>query len=271
MILIANDAGSRELLPHLSKRAPCMLWDMEFSDFYYDGFGPGDKIVTTGVERKTWPDFLHSFESGRLQAHQIPGLVRNFDRRYLLLEGLTKPGPGGLMQIARGRGNWEMLASQDNPRRGWTISQIRGILAELEEMGQVRLAFTINQVDTCDWLAVNYEWRQKSWDSHGVFKVIKDVPASNDPDPSSYGAGRAVDMLELTRQPSLVRRMAAQILGVGWEKSKLIEQEFRTVRAMAAAGVADWMRIKGIGKSIAQRTVRAINEGGLEREELTKK
>jgi len=57
----------------------------------------------------------------------------------------------------------------------------------------------------------------------------------------------------LLTRPSLVRRVAKELTGIGWERSLTIEQQWPTVREMVNASAADWVKLEGIGKGIASK------------------
>ncbi len=65
--------------------------------------------------------------------------------------------------------------------------------------------------------------------------------------------------IDLLRKPSLIRKVAAELPGIGWEKSKGIAVKFGSVAAMVEASVADWETVPGIGKSLAQSSVAALH------------
>jgi len=65
--------------------------------------------------------------------------------------------------------------------------------------------------------------------------------------------------VDLLRKPSLMRKVAAELPGIGWEKSKGIVAKFGSVANMTNASVADWEKVPGIGKSLAQSSVAALH------------
>jgi ERCC4-type nuclease len=52
--------------------------------------------------------------------------------------------------------------------------------------------------------------------------------------------------------------MAAQLTGIGWEKSGAISHKFGSVREMANAEEKDWVEIPGVGKKLSRRIVAAL-------------
>jgi ERCC4-type nuclease len=63
--------------------------------------------------------------------------------------------------------------------------------------------------------------------------------------------------LSLTK-PSLVRRVAAEVQGIGWEKSRDVERRFKSCIDMVLATDKEWMEIPGVGPTIAQRAVKSF-------------
>jgi ERCC4-type nuclease len=59
-------------------------------------------------------------------------------------------------------------------------------------------------------------------------------------------------------KPSLVRRVATQLEGIGWEKSAAVAAKFSSVLDMIVATEAEWQTIPGIGKGLAARAVRQL-------------
>ena len=61
---------------------------------------------------------------------------------------------------------------------------------------------------------------------------------------------------------TLLRKTAAQLPGIGYEKSAEAEKSFASVRDMVNADVARWESIPGVGKVIANRIVVAVSGKG---------
>ena len=57
----------------------------------------------------------------------------------------------------------------------------------------------------------------------------------------------------LLQQPSLMRRVAKELPGIGWERSLVVEAKWDSVRDMVNAPVEEWLELDGIGKGIASR------------------
>ena len=90
-LLIANDAGSKDLIAPLQRMGlPAEPAQLDFSDIAFMGRGERGARLWVGIEFKTISEFAGAMTTHRLQGHQILGMVDEecgFDRRYLLLEG----------------------------------------------------------------------------------------------------------------------------------------------------------------------------------------
>ena len=53
--------------------------------------------------------------------------------------------------------------------------------------------------------------------------------------------------------PSLLRRVAKELPGIGWERSLLVESHWKSIRDMVNATPEEWTQIDGIGKGISKR------------------
>jgi ERCC4-type nuclease len=59
-------------------------------------------------------------------------------------------------------------------------------------------------------------------------------------------------------RPSLLRRVAYELPGIGWERSGEVARHFGSVREMCTAPVEEWESIEGIGRKTAQGVVDAL-------------
>ena len=90
-VQVDDRVGSRELLPELKRlHIPAEKVRLPFADAAFEGNGPAGP-VKVGIERKTIYDLMQSMTTGRLSAHQLPGLVQNFDHRWIVVEGPSRP------------------------------------------------------------------------------------------------------------------------------------------------------------------------------------
>ncbi|KKK85044.1 hypothetical protein LCGC14_2777270, partial [marine sediment metagenome] len=63
-------------------------------------------------------------------------------------------------------------------------------------------------------------------------------------------------------KPTLVRRIANELPGIGWERSVAVAAKFSSVAAMMSATQKDWTEIEGIGSKIAKEVKRALSGWG---------
>jgi ERCC4-type nuclease len=92
VITIDRRTGSGELLP-LFPKGVAELGCLEYGDFAWIGKGPEGLPLAIGVERKQIHDLVNSMASGRLQAHQLPGMINTYKISYLVIEGIWRPCP----------------------------------------------------------------------------------------------------------------------------------------------------------------------------------
>jgi ERCC4-type nuclease len=114
--------------------------------------------------------------------------------------------------------------------------------------GGLRIAHTGGRNETADLLRNLYSW----WTT----KSYADHKSHLAPHIGTYRPDSA-----LLVRPSLVRLVAKELPGVGWEKAAEVAKTFSTVVELAVAEVDDWRLIPGIGQKTAEKVVRAIRTG----------
>lgn len=230
-IQVDDRIGSRELLPELKKlHLPCTLTRLKFGDVAFTGQGKRDE-VKIGIERKTINDLINSFVSGRLSAHQLPGLIQTYDYRWIIIEGLWRPGADNRIEVWRW-GGWQPANTRVNY---W---QLAGYRLGLEVNGGCWTMKTANLRETATEIGIMFQWWGKSWSRHRSHLVIE--------------KGLMPDRI-LFSKPTYPRLVAAVLPGVGWEKSRAVAKHFHTVEAMVEAGPEEWMKVPGIGKTLGLR------------------
>src|SRR5689334_15702242 len=114
MLLVDPRIGSRDLLLPLQRfGVPAELSpvNMDAGDFAFVGRGVNDAALTVGIELKETVDLVQSLRSGRFAGHQLPGLLRTYDRAWLLTEGMWRVGESGLLEVWR-YGGWSTVGRQ---------------------------------------------------------------------------------------------------------------------------------------------------------------
>ena len=231
--------GSGELT---DKFAEAVEVELDYGDFMFYGKGPEGEMKI-GVERKRIRDLLNSIQTGRLSGKQIPRMLEEYDRSYLVVEGLWRPNwRTGFLQIRRG-GKWFDLKQG----RKFKYGDVWSFLSAMEEMFGVRVRMTLSPKETIACVENLAAWWNKEWEKHKSHEMMHNVVPQ-----------RAV--LNPVG-PSIIRRVAAQLPGIGHDRSKAVEERFETIMDMAFATVEDWMEVDGIGKVGAEKAWNAINLG----------
>lgn len=245
-LMIDDRTGSGDLLPLLKARhVPVTLCRMEFGDAAFFGSGPDGCPIPIGIEIKQTSDVLACITDGRFAGHQLPGLVTTYEYSILLIEGSYRSDPrSGTLQIMR-RGTW---TDARIGQRGFMHRELEQWLFTMQFKGGLRVAHTFNRDETVGYLINLYNWwTSKDWAAHRSHLAPNN---SHQPDAA------------LLVRPTLVRLVAKELPGIGWERAGEVAKYFKTVLDMAVAEEADWMDIKGIGKETAAKAVRAIKNGG---------
>lgn len=233
-------AGSGPLFPLLKSRGVkgVTLTQMTYGDIAIDGNGPGGMPVAIGIEYKKLGDMVQCIENGRFTGHQLPGMLESYDQIHLLVEGIWREGRSGLIEVPRGS-SWQPMS------RGMTASALWGFLHTMSNKLGLKVSHTGTTSQTVDWLYhLNRWWTEKEYEEHKAHLAFDNSAA-----------------LSLVSRPSLRRRIAKELPGIGWGRSGDVARHFPSVIDMLIAGEQEWTSIKGIGKETARRVVRAIEEG----------
>lgn len=238
MIHIDSRVGSRELARYLPADS-VRLTRLQYGDAMFLGNGRDGVPVTIGIELKTVGDLMRSIVDGRFSGTQLPGLLRDYHVVYLILEGRYRAEPAtGLLQVPGGNQIWR---DADFGAKRWMYRDLHGFLTTVESRHGVRLRLTYDRRESARVVAELYHWWvDKTWEEH---RSACQFDTSGEP----------------TLLPaSLLRRVAAQLRGIGWTRAQAVEQHFSSVIDMILAPVEEWMRIPGIGKVVARNVVEDI-------------
>jgi len=234
-ILIDDRTGSKEFLGHL--KPPHETRRLPYGDFAFVGNGPTGKLGI-GVERKTIPDLVQSFTSGRLSGHQLIGMVDHYDILYVVVEGIWRTNPDTCML--------ETLRRRWVPVRGAIAgTEVMGFLHSLTCIAGVRVWCTRGRDDTSTWLGSLYNWWQKRWDNHRTLKQFHVEPPAR-----AY-----------MYRPTDTHKILKEIPGVGWEKGQALEKRFGTVLEVALASMQELTEVPGIGDVLARKILDTLRGG----------
>lgn len=246
MIYIDPRQGSGELLEPIKARVngQAQLCQMEGGDFAFEGNGPNG-VVSIGIERKMIGDMLSSMRSGRYAGDQLVKMGSLFDVVYLIVEGLYRPSTDGMLETFS-HGTWQdlNLATKDQKSHGahrvFLYAELDKFLSSLEIQKNVIVLRSTRTVETV-WQIVNrYNWWQREWDEHHSTEAIK--------------LQAEVTLFKC----SLLRKVASELPGIGWHRSKVVDQHFLTVEKMVCADANEWASLDGIGATTANRVWKAL-------------
>ena len=213
-----------------------------FTDVCFTGVGEGGTPLLVAVERKKVGDLAMCMNNGRLLHQMQLAREHGADVFVLIVEGVYRCGRGsgldGLLVVPRmGRG-WIPL------RPTTTFSRLEQYLTELAWLAGVIVKHADNVQRTVDTIKALYASFQKEPDRHqSLRKFYLTAPSP-------------IPLIE----PGLVRRMAKELPGIGWSRSKAVSERFPSVAAMCEADVEAWRLIPGVGKILAQRVFDALHE-----------
>jgi ERCC4-type nuclease len=256
MIRVAKDTGSIELLPLLQKLgAPAEKANLHFADFAFQGEGTDGSPIPIGVERKTLGDFVSSILNGRLPGHQLPGMLKCYQEIWIVLEGEWRISKyTGHVQTLQ----WQWATGDGVHKKKWVdietglayalgYQELESMIVTLEMRGGVRIRRTRDQMETARFVkALFHWWVDKSFAQHRSHLKFHSQFADQG----------------LLTKPSLCRVIAAQLPGIGFEKSGKVAAHFGSVAAMVEASEKEWEKVDGIGSVLAKRIVEKLVVAG---------
>lgn len=213
--------------------------DLPFGDFAFEGYDSKGSIAV-GVERKRLHDMLQCVEDRRYNSHQRIGMLQLYDESWLLLEGVWRPhDPKGLLMEGNDRGQyWECRPGG----RATLYAKLRRYLFSISRSG-VEVMYTRDVIHSAYDVCELYHYYSKRDHVSLISKQKMNIPSLN---------GR----------PSLCRRWAEELDGVGPKKADLAVQLFKNIPArLADSEELEWLGIPGIGPATAMDIVRQITGG----------
>jgi len=229
MIYLDNRVGSKELYRLFPKYA-IELTHLEYGDIMFAGHhADGDVVI--GIERKRIGDLINSMCSGRLGGHQLIGMLNSYHYCYLVVEGVFRANPqSGILEVWRKSGWQEYTAG----KRRFMARDIWCFLNTIEIICGVKCWYCARETDTVQWVLALAHWWMKEYGEH-----------------KSHLQPNMSGRVQLSKH-SVVRRVAGQLDGIGWEKAKAIGEKYETVEKLVSAGEKELMEIEGIGEKLAR-------------------
>jgi len=247
MISIDDRQGSAQLFP-LLQRLGCRvsLTRMDYGDVAWTGQGANGEPVSVGVECKSLDDVLACIISGRFAGHQLPGLIQCYDHVWLLVQGEWRARfrDGVLEQHRQGRNGGMFWMEAGGGQRRWMHRDLEAWLMSMQIMGGIRVKHVPDWEAGAQWLKTAYNWFQKG--EHQSHMVM-------------YGGKELYADQALLARPTLARRIAKELPGIGVKRSAEVARHFHTLQEMVDADIKEWMQIEGVGKGIASKIYKAIH------------
>lgn len=206
--------------------------DLSYGDFAFEGFGG----VAIGVERKRLHDMIGCIEDSRYSAHQRLGMKKLYTESWLLIEGAWRPhDPKGLLMEGNNAGQWWECRPAGRPTM---YAKLRRYLFSVERAG-VPIIYTRDVWHTAYDICELYHYYQKK--HHTSMREIQKplIPTLN-------------------RKPSVTRKWAEALDGVGLVHGEEAERLFRNPIALAQSSELEWMGIPGIGPKTAKSIIEQI-------------
>jgi len=243
-LLLDRRVGSIELHPHLL--TPHSVCDLDYGDAVVVGHTtlPGEsdpRDVMVGIERKRIRDLISSMESGRLVAHQLPGMGEEYDRSYLVIEGLWQTNKKGELEIWQGKGFRPLRYG----KRVYGSKEVHSFLISVRELFGVPTLFTPNLLNTASWIDHIHRWYNKKKHRTAETMMVNPVPAAPG-----------------FKRPKTLARMLVGMDGIGGRKALDIAHHFGSMMELMAASVTDIMEVEGVGQTIAEGIYRQLRTRG---------
>lgn len=220
-----------------ARGVPAQLGDLEYGDFAFEGNGPQGSAMI-GIERKTLHDMLNCIDDNRYNEQRV-GMRQMYQVSVLALEGHWRPhDPSGvLMEGFNGGVSWTYCKYRSQRTMYYKLQrylfsvQLSGVVL-VPSRDKWHTAFNVCEL---------YHYFQKRWQDHTSLLEIQRIAIP-----------------QMTYQPSLVRKWANDLEGIGTKLSELAARHFRTAYKLANADESEWMRIPGVGAKTAQDIMRQI-------------
>ena len=253
MIFIDSREGSKDLAPLI--KTPNMLCELEFGDVSFNG-NSDDGTVSVGIERKKIRDLINSIATGRLSAHQLPGMIEAYDYSYIIVEGVWKGDRDGELVISRDWGKSFLPVFYG--KRKWTAEGVYNYLTTVETFLYVPYRLTRDARDTAKMIETLYKWWQ-NYHRHTSHLALHTKTYNKPTGIVDLRPGRKpVDEMEGVNK--YVRYIAAQLPHIDSMRSMDVGRKFKSVKEMFEADEKAWLSIPGIGKQTIKDVFKILHE-----------
>ena len=232
MIFCSNLNNDQDMIRALGSMAvpvPNIFTDACFSS-------TDEKLIC--IERKKIGDLAACLNDGRFLFQMQNCKSAGADYLILILEGRYRRSPDdGLLEIPvwRMNGNGKRAEVWEPIKPTMTHTRFSQFLWELPFLAGIFVLRSENVRGTADLILSLYDWFQRP-EHHSLEQIFKPP----------------VPTVQLVR-PSLVRRMASELNGIGWEWSAIVANRFKSVKEMVDADVTTWSELENVSSSGKQR------------------
>lgn len=206
-------------------------------DFAFEGCGP-DGTMTVGIEWKTVQDAVSSMRSDRLAGDQLAKMSEDYGMAFVIIQGLWRPSANGTLMGLYGR-EWKPLTLA---AKAFQYSELFKYIVSMSVKKNIIVLRSMTEDETLWMIALLYQWWQTPWDQHRSMDPIK------------------LQAEVVYYKVSLLRKMAAELPGIGWTRSLAVEKAFGSVHQMVLASEDQWKAIDGIGPKTASTIHKLVRE-----------
>lgn len=264
MILVDKSTGSRQLIEILSEvahKTPKTIVagrNFDSGDVKWTAHGK-----TFMVEYKKLDDVLKCISDGRFVS-QLRRMHEQADYYWLLIGTEFKATDEGKLKFKK---RWGKFTSGSwfepftNGRDPVTYYGLVGWLTTMELLGGCMLWTVQGDEQAAHWIYAKYLWSLKEKDKHKSLNVFDTSQGPKGKD------SRGVKFIGKPNDIACVANALCKSLkgGIGWEKARALGRHFTSVETFMTASKSELMKVKGIGKELAERIVscrsRVINRG----------
>ena len=222
-----------------------------FGDCVFWGAGDDDTVLRVCIERKKIGDLASCILNGRYIHQAQLAKKAGMDILALFVEGqMRSNSDDGLLEVPV----WHpFVASNGEQKRKQVWEPVRpAVTYSRFDQYLTELAYLANIIV------------KRSADVRETAAIIKALWLNFQTPPGKHASLRHIysqppPRVQLIR-PSLVRRVASELDGVGWERSGVIAGHFSSVKAMVGADSEEWSSLDGIGKKTAKSIVRELGQ-----------
>jgi len=215
-----NDDDLHEALGSIAVRAP-----VPHGDAVFFGVNSDSSPIRIACERKKVSDMVASVLDGRYLSQAQAASDAGFDQLVLIVEGEIRVAKDGSIRT----------------RPDIQYSRFDRYMTDLSLLGGILVKRSAHVQETAAIVKATWLWFQRP--DHQSLNVIYNQPHPH---------------VTLTK-PSLVRRIAKELPGIGWGRSAAVDSFFPSVVSLVMATENDWKSIDGIGPKTAKQVVAALS------------